>query len=497
MKSDNLIEFNNLLKKFPGVVALSNISFSIKLGEVHAICGENGAGKSTLINLCSGVLLPDSGGIIYKDKKVKIDSPFKAEKMKIATFHQEVPMCKNLTIAENIFLGPKPQSKYGFLDKKHMCDETLKLLKIFGLRHSPNELVKNLPLAEQSLIQIAKAIHSDPDFIILDEPTSSLSDAQKNMLFRVLKNIRKEKKLTILYVSHKLEEIFEIADKITVLRDGSYMGTVDASDSNIDAIIKMMVGRDIKKNIYAYDKEIGEVVMQVNNLSRGRVLKDVNFSLHKSEILGIAGFQGAGRTEVARAIFGLDKRDSGEILVEGKKVRIKNPEEAINLGMAMISENRKDEGIIPIMSVKSNMIMAVLKQVSLFGCFNKKRIFKIIDEYTNLLKIKVASYDQKVENLSGGNQQKVIIARWLAKSPKILICDEPTRGIDVGAKAEIHSILKDLSKQGLSIILISSELPELLSISDRVIVMHEGKVTGELSHKEASEEKIMFLAAAI
>jgi ribose transport system ATP-binding protein len=346
------------------------------------------------------------------------------------------------------------------------------------------------------MVQILRAVHTRPDFLILDEPTSALSLEQKDMLFGLLGSIRRERELTILYVSHRLEEVFEITNRISVLKDGRFMGTVNTRETDVDTIIRMMVGREINKEIYDSSKQIGEVVFEIKSLSRGDVLKDISFTIRKGEILGLAGLQGAGRTELGRAMAGADKIDAGEIVIRGKTAHIRTVRQAIKAGIAMIPENRREEGIVPVLTVRDNLILASLDRVSRFGYFVKKRIKKMVHHFTERMNIKLHSPQQRIDSLSGGNQQKVIIARWLASQPKLLICDEPTRGIDVGSKSEIHSIIVELAKNGLSVLLISSEMPELLSISDRILVMHEGRLTGELDHDEATEEKIMYMATA-
>lgn len=497
MKSENFIEFKNITKRFPGVVALSKVDFSIKRGEIHSLCGENGAGKSTLINLCGGVYLPDEGSIKINGKEEKLTSPLKSEELKISIVFQEVPLCKNLSIAANIFLGPNPVTKNGLLDWNRMNKEASELLELFELKFSPTELIENLSIAEQSLVQIARAIHTNPDFIILDEPTSALSSNQKDILFNVLRKIRKERELTILYVSHRLEEIFEITDRITVLRDGNFVETVDSKAVDVGKIISLMVGRELNERVCSSKNTEGRTILEVKNIKRKDVLKDISFSLKEGEILGISGLQGAGRTELIRTIFGLDPRDSGDIFIDEKKVNIKSPNDAIRFRIGLISENRRDEGIVPMMSVKDNLIAVLLGELSTFTYLNGHAIKSVVNKFVDKMKIKISSLDQKIESLSGGNQQKVIIARWLAKNPRVLICDEPTRGIDVGAKTEVHNILLDLANQGVSIIIISSDLPEILCIADRILIMHEGKLTGELDHNEACEELIMKMATGL
>lgn len=495
MKNENFIQFKDITKTFPGVKALSDISFSIKKGEIHSLCGENGAGKSTLINLCGGVFQPDNGTILINGEEKKILSPSISKELKIAIVYQEVPLCKNLSVAANIFLGSDAKTKNGVLDWKLMNSETKKLLDMFNLDFEPTKLVKDLTLAEQSLVQIAKQIYKEPEFLILDEPTSSLSNNQKDILFTILKKIRKERGTTILYVSHRLEEVFEICDTITVFKDGTYVDTVKTSDINPDKLINMMVGRNITETAYDGSKKVGDTVLEVKNFSNHKTFDGINLALKKGEIIGLSGFQGAGRTEFARALFGLDPKDTGETFINGKKVNIKDPVTAIKNGIGMISENRRDEGIVPLMSVKDNIIMVSLKKISDNNILNRKKIGDLVKKYVKMLNIKISNSGQAIQNLSGGNQQKAIIARWLAEDPKILICDEPTRGIDVGAKAEIHSLLVELAKNGISIIMISSELPELLSVCDRIIVMYEGRITGEIKHDEATEERIMKLAS--
>jgi len=493
----NHIEFHEISKSFPGVQALSDVSFFIRKGEIHALVGENGAGKSTLINICFGVLRPDKGHIALNGSSVRFESTKDAERHKIATVFQEIPVCNNMTVAQNIFLGPAPKTLHGFLDTRFMNAETKNLLRIFDIARQPNEIMGNLSLAEQSMVQILRATYSKPDFLILDEPTSSLSSEQKALLFQFVEKLRNERDLTVLYVSHRMEEVFEISNRISVLKDGRYVGTVDTPGVDHGMIIKMMVGRNIEKHIYQRSSVLGETVAEVKNLSRGKLLKNISFSLRKGEIVGLAGLQGAGRTELGRAIFGADPIDTGFVSIEGTRIPPGNVRHAMDAGIAMISENRRDEGIISAMSVSDNLILVSFRSASKLGFLVGRWIKRTVETYIGMLKVKLSSPQQRIDSLSGGNQQKVIIARWLANNPKLLICDELTRGIDVGSKAELQGILSDLAKKGLTVLLISSEMPELLSTCDRILVMHTGRITGELSHEEATEERILFLATAL
>ncbi|MDR2164028.1 MAG: sugar ABC transporter ATP-binding protein [Clostridiales Family XIII bacterium] len=493
--NDIWIEFNNITKEFPGVKALDGVSFGIKKGEVLALCGENGAGKSTLINICSGLYKPDGGKVVVKGEEVHFRSARDAEDAKIATVHQEIPACLNMTIAENMFLGPKPPSKMPLLDRKYMNEHTRERLEVFGLTCSPGDKMGRLTLAEQSLINILKALDSEPEFLILDEPTSSLADAQKDILFAQIRKLREGSGVTVLYVSHRLEEVMEIADRVVVLKDGQFVNSKPISETSMDDIVRMMVGRDVEvANVYT-ERSVGDVAMKVTGLNRGRILRDVNFEVRRGEILGFSGFQGSGRTEILRAIVGLDKVNSINVEIEGKPVRIHRPEQAVQHGIAMISENRRDEGVIPNFDVEKNIIASSLKRVSNGLFINRSKTREQTQRYVDMMSIKLSSGKQLMMNLSGGNQQKVIIGRWLMSDPIVLLCDEPTRGIDVGAKSEIHSILMELANQGMAIVVVSSELPEIMTISDRILVMCEGRMTGELKRKEFSEEAIVALAS--
>jgi ABC-type sugar transport system ATPase subunit len=493
---NSIIRFENITKQFPGVTALSEVSFSVEKGEIHSLCGENGAGKSTLINLCGGVFQPNGGKIIFEGNEVRITSEKQSEDLGISIVFQEVPVCLNMSISDNIFLGPNPKTKKKFfLDQKYMAEETKRLLSLFELDLDPKTETSKLSIAEQSIVQIAKCIYANPKLLIMDEPTSALSGDQKDRIFKIIRQLCKEQGTTVLFISHRLDELLEIGDRVSVLKDGCYVGTKETAGLTTDDIVSMMVGRDIEKIRTSQSRVTDEELLRVEGFTADR-FNDVSFRLNKGEILGFAGFVGAGRTELMRAIYGLDKFHSGTVYLEGKQVKLNSAESAIEAGIGMVPENRKDDAIIPLMTVAENMFILFLKKLVRKGLINQKLAKSNVDELVQRLFIKVTDTDNSIMSLSGGNQQKVVMARWIWKSPNVLICDEPTRGIDVAAKREMHDIMVQLAETGMGIIMVSSELPEILSISDRIIVMHEGKVTGELMKDEATEEEIMRLAAA-
>ena len=494
---DPIICFENITKKFGGTTALSNVCFKIKKGEVHCLCGENGAGKSTLMNLCAGVIQPTNGIIRINGEEVKINSISQSEKYGFSVVHQEVPLCLNMSIAHNVFMGSSKSIKGIFLNEKFMEEETAALLRKFKLNREPSELVGNLSIAEQSIIQIAKAVYFEPEILILDEPTAALTNDQRNVVFEIIKKLKTENQTTIIYISHRLEEIMEIGDTITVLRDGEFITTVKVSDVSIDELVSLMVGRDIATNEAVTSYATDEVLMQVKQLTRKGEFENISFELKKGEILGLGGFVGAGRSEVLMSLFGFNRPDSGEILIGGDKVSINSPADAIRHGIGLIPENRRDDALIEEMTIKQNAQMVIIKDLIKGVLIDNRLANEKMSEMVQKYKIKANNVNLPILTLSGGNQQKVIISRWISNSPKILLCDEPTRGIDVGAKAEVYSILRDIAKEGIGIIVVSSELPELLSLSDRILVMHEGRITGQLLRGEATEEKFMKYAAAV
>ncbi len=493
--SENIVQMEKINKSFPGVKALTDCDFSLKRGEIHALVGENGAGKSTLMKILTGVYKKDSGTIRYKGKEVNIPNTRVATDLGIGIIHQELNLMPDLTVAQNIFIGKEPRKKFKwFTDDAKANEMTVELLRSMHVDISPTTLVENLTVAQQQMVEIAKALSYDSEVLIMDEPTAALTESEIDELFIIIDRLRK-KGVGIVYISHRMEELKRICDRVTVMRDGEYIGTRDMKEVTKDEIIHMMVGRTIFEGAGGNDIPISdEVVLEVEGLSRGRRVKDVSFKLHKGEILGFAGLMGAGRTETARLICGADKLESGTIKIRGKEVKIDSPKTAVANGIGYLSEDRKRYGLVLGLDVESNIAMSTMKEYVKHGFLNKDKINKNSEKYVEALSIKTPSSKQLVKNLSGGNQQKVVIAKWLTRDSEILIFDEPTRGIDVGAKSEIYKLLNDLAHKGKSIIMISSELPEILRMSHRVIAMCEGRVTGEIMRKEATQETIMKFA---
>ena len=493
MDMQNLLEMKNIHKRFPGVYALKNIHFTLKEGEVHALLGENGAGKSTLIKVLGGIYQADEGEIFIQGKKAEIHNVFDAQKNGVAIIHQELVLVPYMTVAENIFLGREPV-KRGLVDKTKMNTESAQLLCDYRLNFGPETLIADLTIAQRQMVEIVKAISFNSKILVMDEPTSSISDKEVDFLFKIMKTLT-EKGVGIIYISHKMSELWQICDRVTVLRDGEYVGTETIKDITKDKLISMMVGRTLEQYYTREFLNPTEEVLRVENLCDGKMVRDVSFNVRKGEIVGMAGLVGAGRSETMHCIFGLKKKYTGKIFLRGKEVRFKTAVEAINEGMAFVPEDRKLEGLYHVKSVTYNTSIEVLSDFIKGIFFNKKREAEIAQTYTDMMKTKTPSLEQHVNLLSGGNQQKVMIGRWLATNPSVLILDEPTRGVDVGAKAEIYAIMNYLVKQGISIIMISSELPEIINMSDRIYVMANGKVTGCIDHQDVSQEKIMKLAA--
>ena len=481
-------------KRFRGVQALNGVNFDLREGEVHALVGENGAGKSTLMKVLTGIHQPDAGEIFYLGKPYAVKNIGESQALGISMVHQELNMMNDLTVAQNIFIGREMRS--GFIIKDNdMVKETRAIFDHIGIDIDPKIKLGRLTVGKQQMVEIAKAVSRDCKVLILDEPTAALTQTEIDELFRIMADL-KSKGIGMIYISHRMDEIKKISDRITVMRDGEYVGTVDTDSVTKDEIINMMIGRVVYEDPKTHSEvpEDAETVLEVKNLTSGNLFKNVSFKLRKGEVLGFSGLMGAGRTEVARAIFGADPIDSGEIYINGKPVSIKSPKDAVNLGIGYLSEDRKRYGLMLDKSVAENTALASLDKYIKFGIINDRKIKEEAQIENAKLKTKTPSMEQALKNLSGGNQQKVIIARWLIKNSDILIFDEPTRGIDVGAKSEIYTLMNELARSGKSIIMISSELVEILRMSDRVLVMCEGKKTGELDISEANQEKIMQLA---
>ncbi len=491
---DIILTMKDIDKSFPGVHALDHVNFEVRKGEVHALMGENGAGKSTLMKVLTGIYTKDSGSIVYEGKEVEFHTTREAQDAGVVIVHQELNMLGHLTVAQNIFIGREFKKGIGIDDKK-MNEEAAKLFEKLHIDIDPAETMSNLTVGKQQMCEIAKAISHDAKVIIFDEPSAALTEAEIEELFKIIKDLRKQQ-IGIVYISHRMDEIKVITDRVTVMRDGTYVGTLITKDCTKDDIINMMVGRVIyedPKTESSVPKD-APVVLKVENLNAGRMVQDVSFELHKGEILGFSGLMGAGRTETARAIFGADPKTSGNIYINGQKVEINSPQDAVKCGIGYLSEDRKRFGIVVQKSVAENSTMAALENFVSGLFINKKSENKIAQEYVDSLATKTPGVDQLVVNLSGGNQQKVVIAKWLIRNCDILIFDEPTRGIDVGAKNEIYKLMNRLAEEGKSIIMISSEMTEILRMSDRIVVMCEGKKTGEIGIEEASQETIMNMA---
>ena len=489
-----ILTMKDIDKSFPGVHALDHVNFEVKRGEVHALMGENGAGKSTLMKVLTGIYQKDSGSIVYKGQETEFHNTREAQDAGVVIVHQELNMVGDLTVAQNIFIGREP--KKGFrIDDKKMIEDSKKLFQDLNIEINPKEKMKNLTVGKQQMCEIAKAISHKAEVIIFDEPSAALTEKEIADLFEIIRDLRK-KNLGIVYISHRMDEIKTITDRVTVMRDGGYVGTLITKDSTKEDIINMMVGRVIYEDPKTESAvpEDAPVVLKVEHLNAGKIVQDVSFELHKGEILGFSGLMGAGRTETARALFGADPKESGDIYVNGEKVTINCPQDAVKCGIGYLSEDRKRYGVAVQKTVAENTTMATVHQFMRGIFINRKKEAAVAQEYVDALATKTPSVDQLVVNLSGGNQQKVVIAKWLTRDSDILIFDEPTRGIDVGAKNEIYKLMNKLAAEGKSIIMISSEMTEILRMSDRIVVMCEGKKTGEIGIAEATQEKIMNLA---
>jgi L-arabinose transport system ATP-binding protein len=489
---DNILEFNKITKYFPGVKALDNVSFEVKSGEVLAFLGENGAGKSTLLKILNGDYQPTSGEYLLNGKVIHFPNPSEAIEAGISVIYQERQILMELSVAENIFLGRLPKGKSGLIDTKKMYADAQKIIDEFGLPIDSKEKVVNISIAHQQMVEIMKAYSRDLKVIAFDEPTASLCDSEIEILFKTIEKLKKDNKI-IIYVTHRMKEIEILADKIVVFKDGKVVTLVKKNEASQKELIKMMVGRDLGDVFNEIDRnnEIGDIILEVKNLSSDYV-KNISFNLRKGEVLGFSGLVGAGRTEVMRAIIGADVVKSGTVLLEGKNIISKSPKEAMENGIVLVPEDRKTQGILPNMSVCENISIAILnKIVNKLGFINEGEEQKIASENIAKFKIKTPNADKKILELSGGNQQKAIVARWIQTNPKVLILDEPTKGIDVGAKAEFYKLICEFAKKGMSVIVVSSELPEVIGLSDRIIVMKQGKITKIVDRKDATEDKLL------
>jgi ABC-type sugar transport system ATPase subunit len=488
-----ILEMRNIFKSFGGVNALRDVSFQCRPGTVHALVGENGAGKSTLIKILAGALLPDSGEIIFKGQKHQSFSTRKALNSGISVIYQELALVSQMTVAENIFLGREPRKYFGIVDKKRLKIEAKKLLKQLGFEVDMDMEVGEMTVAYQQMVEIAKALSKNADLIIMDEPSAILAGHELDQLFLIIESLKK-RGVTIIYISHRLEEVFRIANEVTILKDGQLVGTKPIKDLSHGELVKMMVGRTLEEVFPVSFNQLGNPVLQVEEISTKTILNQVSFNLREGEILGVAGMVGSGRTELARAIFGADPLTSGTIKIKGQDVVFKNPADAIRSKISLVPEDRKYHGLFTKLSILNNITLPILSKISRWGFTDKKKENEIVERERQIHSIDMTSGNQEVQYLSGGNQQKVVLSKSLQTIPEVIIMDEPTRGVDVGAKFEIYQLIRQLNKDGIAILMISSELPEILGLSDRILVMREGKIVAELTPNETNEEMIIEFA---
>lgn len=486
-----VLELKGITKEFPGVKALDKMRFALQRGSIHALIGENGAGKSTLMKILSGIYTPDSGEIILNGREVKIENPMDAEKKGISIVHQELAVFNTSTVSENVFTTNPPKTKWGLIDYKKMYRETRSLLDMYGFNDvDERATMRNLSVGRQQIIEILRAVKQNAKILILDEPTSALTEKETEVLMKIMR-ILNDAGVSIIYISHRLEEIFQICDTVTIMRDGRFIETLKVRDTDKNELVKYMVGRDVVYRYGAGTSEIGEELLRVENLRYKNVVKDVSFVLHKGEVLGIAGLEGAGRTEVAECIFGACKPDHVDMYLNGKKVNITSPESSKKNGIAYITKDRKNKGLFLRMSIVNNVMAANIDRFTQKWMMQFEEARKSSTDYCERFQVKTPDIDKKVLQLSGGNQQKVLLSMWISRKPQILIIDEPTRGIDVGTKESIHALIRKYAKKGMGVIMISSDMPELIGASDRIISMYEGRVSGELRLDEITEHRIM------
>lgn len=490
--SDALLRATHISKSFSMVQALSDVSFDLLPGEVHALLGENGAGKSTLMKIFSGVYIKDEGEIFINGEKNEIHTPARAQELGIGIIHQELNLCRHLTVAENIFLG-REATKFGVMNAKEQNAKAKELLDRLNVDIDPKALVRELPVSKQQMVEICKTLSMNANIIIMDEPTSALTDKEIEDLFRIILDLKKQGK-GIIYISHRLEELARITDRITILRDGKFISTHDFKDITLPEIISKMVGRNLKEKFPRIESVPGKTILEVKNLNAGKNVRDVSFRLREGEILGFAGLMGAGRTETVRALFGADAKETGEIILDGKNIVIRQPSDAIKAGLFAVPEDRKHDGLCVKLSVIDNLTMPNLDMVSAAGVLSAKKSRILASRMVDNLKIKTPHLQQYVKNLSGGNQQKIVVGKWLLRDARVVMFDEPTRGIDVAAKVEIYNIMNELKKQGVGVLFVSSELPEILGMSDRVVVMCNGQIKAELETQKTTQEEILHYA---
>ena len=487
-----ILELKNITKRFPGVLALNDVSFDLKRGEVHALVGENGAGKSTLIKIITGAHEPTDGEMILDGHVITKNDPIKSQKNGVATIYQELNLMPAMSVMDNVFMGQEMTRRSLFLDKKKMLDICNDVIGQLGVEINPRSLIRDLSVAYQQLVEIAKVLFTESKVLIMDEPTAPLTENEVEILFKIIRKL-KEKGVSIIYISHKLDEVFQLSDRVTVLRDGEHISTMQTSEATKDELIKLMIGRELGDQYPPHSPDIGEPILQIEELTNNRV-RNISFELKKGEVLGIAGLVGSGRTEMARAIFGADSKQNGKIKLKGGEISIKSPLDAIKCGIGFITEDRKRQGLLLNQTIRLNMTFSSLSNEK--GAFiNKKKESTLCEDLWQKLSVRGYSLMQKVVSLSGGNQQKVVLAKWLATNSEILIFDEPTRGIDVGAKREIYTLMSQMVSEGRSIIMISSEMPELIGMSDRIIVFREGEIVGQLTGDEITQERILKMAA--
>ncbi len=489
------LSLDSATKSFGAIAALTNGTIEIRAGEIHALVGENGAGKSTLVKVLAGVHQPDSGRFTVGGADVAFRSPAESKAAGISVIYQEPTLFPDLTVAENIFIGRQPRGRFGLIDRAAMRAQAHALFARLGVPVDPDRVAEGLSIADQQIIEIAKAISLDARILVMDEPTAALSGVEVDRLFVVARSLR-DRGTGILFISHRFDEVFDLCDRITVMRDGAFIATHDTPDITVDGLVREMVGRDIATLFPKQEAKIGATVLSVKGLTRAGVFSDISFEVHAGEIVALAGLVGAGRTEVARAVFGIDRYDTGTVLLAGRSIRAHSPQAAIDAGMGFVPEDRRKQGLVMDLSVARNATLTLRKKLARFGLINAKDERRIAEEWSARLQVKTGSQDLSVATLSGGNQQKVVIAKWLATAPRFLIVDEPTRGIDVGTKAEVHRLISELAVQGIAVLMISSELPEVLGMADTILVMHEGRISARLSRAEATAEAVLHAASA-